>query len=65
MARHIKFATLWDHAKLTAKERGADRMLSVILNHEKKKEYICRKLGIINFSDVNRVFKNYPDKNNT
>ena len=49
------FSQLWDRLKTEAELSGDDRMVAVLMNHERKKEYICRRLGVISDADVTRV----------
>ncbi len=64
MKQSINFARLWERLKQEAELRGDIRMKAVLLNHEKKKEYICRKLGVVTESDVNRVVSGSKGKKN-
>lgn len=51
----ISFVKLWDHLKLESELAHDDRFKAVLMNHITRKEYICRKLGVVTEADVARV----------
>jgi len=55
MKSSVNFSRLWERLSQEAERSGNTRLKSVLLNHERKKEYICRKLGVVTESDVNRI----------
>ena len=56
------FASLWERLKTVAEMNGDDRLKSMLLNHERRKEYICRKLGVVSDADVNRMARTMAAK---
>lgn len=55
MKKNINFIQLWERLKNEAEICGDEGMRSVLMNHERRKEYICRKLGVISETDVKRI----------
>jgi hypothetical protein len=55
MKNSVNFAKLWDRLKAEAEIAEDERMKAVLMNHEKRKEYICRKLGVVSDADINRI----------
>ena len=49
------FGKLWSAVVSELERVGNDRLRSTFLNHSTKKEYICRKYGIISATDIMRV----------
>jgi len=49
------FGRLWSAMVSESERVGNDRLRSAFLNHSTKKEYICRKYGIVSATDVVRV----------
>lgn len=49
------FLALWNVLLGEATKSGDDRLKAVLLNHSSKKEYICRKLGVVSVADLKRV----------
>lgn len=49
------FATLWNKLKTVAEVNHDDGLKATLMNHERRKEYICRKLGVVTDADVNRI----------
>lgn len=41
---------------------GDDRMKSIFLNNNLRKEYICRRMGIVSSADINRVISKALEK---
>lgn len=54
MNPHVNFKALWTLMVGVAENVNNERMKATLLNHANKKEYICRKLGIISSADVKR-----------
>jgi hypothetical protein len=48
------FTSLWNLLVAASKTSGNERLQSTLMNHSSKKEYICRKLGVISGTDINR-----------
>lgn len=57
MAKSPDFRSLWDKLVASAAASGDSRMTAALLNHEGRKEVICRKLGVVGDADVARVAK--------
>jgi hypothetical protein len=38
-----------------AEEFGDARLRAVLTNHEDRREYICRKLGVVSDGDIHRI----------
>lgn len=38
-----------------AEEAGDERLKATLVNHEGRREYICRKLGVVSDGDVRRL----------
>jgi len=55
MKKKPDFKSLWSEAVKSAKDSGDARLAAVLENFINKKEYICRRLGIISSVDVYRV----------
>ena len=51
------FQILWTRMMGVAMESSDQEMKSILLNHTTKKEYICRKLGIVMEADILRIQK--------
>ncbi len=49
------FRNLWVKLIAAANKTGDHRFKAVLLNHESRPEYICKKLNVICEADVNRV----------
>ncbi len=62
MAKSINFTKLWERLKVEIELLGDQRLKAVVSNHEQRKEYICRKLGIISDADINRLTKQLRSK---
>lgn len=61
--RTANFGALWIRLMSIASKVGDDRMKAALMNHENKKERICRRLGVISEADVQRmetIFKRRP-----
>jgi hypothetical protein len=48
---------LFKYAVTEAEKKSLNKMVAVLKNNEGRKEYICRKLGIISINDVRRMIK--------
>lgn len=49
------FRNLWVKLMVAADKRGDHRFKAVLLNHEDRPEYICKKLNVICEADVSRI----------
>lgn len=49
------FQALWTRLAYVAEEVGDPRLRAVLKNHEDRREYICRKLGVVSEADVQRI----------
>jgi len=49
------FGALWTRLVHSAASAGDDRLKAALLNHEGRKEHICRRLGVICLADVDRI----------
>ncbi len=49
------FNALWNMLVDVATRCGNDRVKATLVNHQGRKEYICRKLGVVSFNDVTRI----------
>jgi len=48
------FTALWNLLISVSRSSGNERLRSTLMNHHTKKEYICRKLGVVSDMDVKR-----------
>ncbi len=55
MKKNVNFSQLWERLRYEAENCGNERFKAVLMNHDKKREYICRKLGIISDTDITRM----------
>lgn len=55
MARGPDFRALWDRLVAAASASGDGRMRAALVNNEGRKEWICRRLGVVSDADVARV----------
>lgn len=55
MAAKPNFQALWVRLAHIAEEVGDSRLRAVLKNHEDRREYICRKLGVVTEADVQRI----------
>jgi len=58
----INFSALWDRLINVANETNDARLKAILQNHATKKEYICRKLGVVSEMDVQRIKKKSDKK---
>jgi hypothetical protein len=49
------FGNLWSLMISESERTGNDRVKSAFLNNSSRKEYVCRKFGIISAADVSRL----------
>lgn len=49
------FVQMWDRMRLMAVQSGNQELLALLDNHTTRKEYICRKLGVLTPTDVERL----------
>lgn len=54
-AKASDFRALWDKLVAAASASGDTRLLATLTNNEGRKEWICRRLGIVSDADVARV----------
>jgi hypothetical protein len=54
-----EFSRLWGIALNMAISSGHERLRSTLVNHSNMKERVCRKLGIVSESDINRIIKQF------
>lgn len=57
LSRNIRtdFTALWNRLFHVAESSGDVKLKALLMNHSERREYICRKLGVITEADVNRV----------
>ena len=55
MNKKIDFSLLYRHLLAEAKSSGSMRLKNTLDNNESRKEYICRKLGVVSPADVVRI----------
>ena len=56
------FQALWTRLMTITMSSGDERFRAVLLNHTDKKEYICRKLGVVTEADVQRILNSKKAK---
>jgi hypothetical protein len=49
------FKALWGMMVGLADEIGDSRLRAVLMNHEDRREHICRRLGVVSAGDVERI----------
>jgi hypothetical protein len=49
------FSALWTSLLAAAGRTGDERLKAVLMNHESRKEHICRRLGVVSAADVRRM----------
>ena len=49
------FGALWTRLVYAATSAGDERFKATLMNHEGRKEGICRRLGVICLADVDRI----------
>ncbi len=49
------FQALWTRLASVAEEVGDSRLHALLKNHEDRREYICRRLGVVTEADVQRI----------
>lgn len=57
--KKYNFFQMWDRMRVMAIQMGNQELVSILDNHSEKKEYICRKLGVLTPVDVERLKKLY------
>lgn len=64
-AARPNFEALWTMLLSAAVQGGNDRFTATIKNHSERKEYICRKLGVVCAVDVARIGQKLKKLNKT
>jgi hypothetical protein len=49
------FQMLWKRLRTVYSSSGKNRNVAVLDNHEDRKEFICRRLGVVCDADINRI----------
>ena len=62
MNKKTDFSLLYRHLLAEAKSSGNVRLKNTLDNNESRKEYICRKLGVVTPADVVRISANLKTK---
>lgn len=52
---NANFVALWERLMAVAVKTKDDRLKATLMNHEGRKEHICRKLGVVTEADIKRV----------
>lgn len=58
------FNNVWKLLNKVIHEEGDSRLTAIFNNYSNKKEYICRKFGIISLPDIERFRRQIQDKKN-
>jgi len=62
--KNTDFNNLWKLIHKVTTEEGDPKLAAIFSNHSDKREYICRKFGIMSLPDVERFRKQIQNRKN-